>query len=331
MKNKITFAAFLMFSIITIVNGQEQEELPSGKPIAKIFADYRNQLNGEGSFRGFGVSRAFIGYSYKTDNRLSAQILLDIGAPLRNEEVTYRRYAFIRNAFISYKMEKLTLTAGITDGRGHVEPLAFWGKRYIANTFLLINRYMDVADIGIIADYSISSTVTVNVQLMNGEGYTNIQNDSTILYGAGITIKPAGGFVLRFFGDTYSNGLDRKNTFSSFAGFKHTKFAIGAEFNYKTDFDWTDSHNVYGFSVLSSFYLNDHFELYARYDKSSSVIIEGEQDPWNILNDGSLLISGIQYTYSKHLRLAISYQGWSPSSGETPRWDFIQANAEFKF
>jgi hypothetical protein len=331
MNIRIITASLILAAVFTTGNAQQNEELPAGKPIAKIYADYRHQLNGAGSFTGFGVSRAFLGYSYKVDSHLSAQIILDIASPLRNEENTFRRYAFIRNAFIAYRFENLTITAGISDGRGHVEPNNFWGKRYISRPFLLNYFYTIVADIGIIADYSISNTVSFNLQVMNGEGFTNIQNDSTLLYGAGVTVRPSDRFVARFFADTYKKGEARKNTLATFAGYKHDKFSLGAEFNYKTDYDWTDSHNVYGYSIMASYYLGDHFELFCRYDRSSSVILEGEQDPWNILRDGSLLISGIQYTLSKHLRLALDYQGWTPLSAETPRWDYIQANVEFKF
>lgn len=324
----ITITTVLLFFQSVVI---AQDTIPSGKPIAIIYSDYRQQLNGDGSFAGFGVSRAFIGYSYKIDNHLSARILLDIGDPLRNEEVSSKRYSYLRNALIAYRMEKLTLTFGITDGRGHKEPLVFWNKRYLARTFLLNFKYMEVADIGLIADYKISPMVSIDAQVMNGEGFTNIQNDNSLLYGAGITVRPENGLIFRFFCDTYSRVDATKNTFASFAGYTSSRFSLGFEFNYKTDFDWIDSHNVYGFSAMGAINLTPDIELFGRYDRSSSVIPGSEQEPWNFEKDGSLIITGIQYTLSKHLRFAVDYQGWTPWSESTPRWDYLQLNAEFVF
>lgn len=330
---RISFRIVLTIILGYFITGSlnSQEITPSGKPIGKIYADFRQQINGESSYHGFAVTRAFIGYAYRVDKNLSAQVLLDIGDPLSNEEISSKRYTYIRNAFISYNLNNLTLTFGVTDGIGHREPLVFWGKRYLSPPFLLNYRYVNIADIGLIADYSISPMLSFDFMIMNGEGFTNIQADNSFLYGAGVTFKPVDGFILRLFGDTYKNDEAVKNTVASFAGYKNSRFSLGVEYNYKTDFDWTDQHNVFGYSAMGSYYLSDKFELFARYDRSASVTPEGETDPWNLLKDGSLIVTGVQFKQSKNLKLSINYQGWTPKSDETLRWDFIQCNLEFQF
>lgn len=309
-----------------------QETYPSGRPIASIFADYRHQVNGEESIRAFEITRVFLGYSYIIDSHLSAQIILDISDPFYFENISPKRYANIRNAFLSYKLDKLTITAGIADGKGQVASRDFWGKRYVAKPFLVNYGYIFPADIGIVADFQLSNSIGIDAQIFNGEGYARIQSDNRFLYGAGITMKPVEGVVLRLFCDHYKGEEATKNTFASFAGIRNQKLSVGIEFNYKTDFDWVDSHDVYGASITGSLNITERFELFGRYDRALSVIPDGEFKPWNAENDGSLAVAGIQYKQSKHLKFAFNYQGWTPYlKFSTFGWDFLLLSAEFKF
>ena len=81
---------------------------------------------------------------------------------------------------------------------------------------------------------------------MNGQGFTSFDKEKSLLFGAGVTVKPFTDFIIRVFGDRYKRDDSVKNTFASFAGYKNSRFSLGVEYNYKTDFDWTDNHNVYG-------------------------------------------------------------------------------------
>lgn len=331
MNQKLSGFVILLISILISGNLIAQEEAPSGKAIGIIYADYRQQLNGDGSFKGFEVTRAYLGYDYKIDSHLSARVILDIGDPMSNEDVSTKRYYYLRNAYISYKYGKLDLTMGISDGLGHTESKDIWNKRYLSRPFLLEYKYMHIADIGVTAVFQASPLISIEAQVMNGEGFTNIQNDNSLLYGAGMTVRPIEGLSFKLFADTYSREDARKNTLTSFAGYTNIRFSVGFEFNYKTDFDWTDTHNVFGYSAVASYNFTDNWQIFGRYDNSSSVIPDGETVPWNINEDGRLVIGGVQYKISSHLRFALNYQGWTPAAIEDSRWDYLQVNAEFKF
>jgi hypothetical protein len=332
MINKKSHLTILLITFLSVSNTLfTQDSTPGGKPIARIFADYKQQLNSTTPYHGFGLTRAFFGYDYNIDNRLSARVLIDVGSPLSTDELSAKRYSYLRNAYISYRVEDFSITLGITDGLGHAGPNDFWAKRYISKPFLLQNNYMKVADIGLIADYRLSPIISFDAQIFNGEGYTNIQNDNSLLFGAGITIKPSEELTFRLFGDIYNQQTVYSNTIASFAGYKNSRFSLGLEYNYKTNINNTLEHHIFGFSTMASYYLSQKFELFGRYDLSSSVIPPGDIDQWNILNDGSLIITGLQFTHSQYLRISLNYQGWSPISSTVPGSDYIQINVDFKF
>lgn len=321
----LIFGISLLLPIIT----SGQDEVPGGKALGRIFADYRQQLNGEDSFRGFNVKRAYIGYKYTYDSKISAQIILDIGKPLA---IDNKRYAFIKNALIEYKASsKLTLSGGITEVKGSSLPNSYWGRKYVIQPFLLENKFMNSADLGFTIDYKVSDIFSVDLGVFNGEGYAMIQNDNILQYAAGLTITPVSGLALRLYGDIYKDEDASRNTIAGFAGYKTSKFMLGAEYSYRTDIDMTDSHNIFGYSAIASLNITPKVDLFGRYDILSSVILDGETDPWNIPNDGSLIVGGIQYSYAKYIKLSLNYQGWTPDDSSEERTDYIQLNALFRF
>ncbi len=321
----LIFGISLLLPIIT----SGQDEVPGGQTLARIFADYRQQLNGEDSFRGFNVKRAYIGYKYTYDSKISAQIILDIGKPLA---IDNKRYAFIKNALIEYKANsKLTLSGGITEVKGSSLPNSYWGRKYIIHPFLLEHKFVNSADLGFTMDYKFSDILSIDLGVFNGEGYSMIQNDNILQYAAGLTITPASGLAIRLYGDMYKDEDTSRNTIAGFAGLKNSDFMIGIEYSYKTDIDMTDSHNIYAYSAIASVNIAPKTDLFGRYDKLSSVVLDSDTDPWNISNDGSLIVGGIQYSYAKYIRLSLNYQGWTPDDSSEERTDYIQVNVLFRF
>ena len=331
----MTFRNILIILVTALISGnislRAQDEYPLGRVTGKLYIDYRQQLNGEGSYHGFSNTRSFLGYEYKADSKLSAMILLDIGDPLSTGDVSSKRYFYIRNAYITYTNNKLNIRAGITDGTGHKVQLAGWGKRYIMRSFLLQYRFLNVADIGMVASYNISPVITLDAEIFNGEGYTNIQADNSLLYGAGLTIRPANEIVVRLFADTYSHEGINSQTISSFVRYSNDKFSVAAEYDYKSDFDLSDGHNAYGYSVMGDYNAGLRINLFMRLDRLMSTKTGAEDLPWNIARDGQMIITGVEYKYSQNLRFSLSYQGWKPADDTMTHSDFLQANLEFKF
>lgn len=321
----------LLISLFAISNLFSQESYPSGKPIGRIFVDFKYSLDKDIDYKGFGAERGWLGYKYLIDEHFSAQVIIDIGKPLGTADLSTKRYAFFRNALVSYNMDKLTVSVGITDTRSSKAELKLWGKRYLSRPFLLNYNFTIIADIGIVVDYNISDIVSIDASILNGEGYTEIEADNSQLYSIGISLTPVKGLTLRAYADTYKGDEAVKNTLAATGGYQHEKFTLAFGYNYKTDFDWTDGNNTGGFTTFGAINLSPKMELFGRYDMLKSVSLEGETEGWNIDNDGSLIVTGVQYKIRKQIKASLNYQAWSPASSSSVSWSYIQANMEFRF
>jgi hypothetical protein len=329
MKKKFPVVIFLMFTFVSLMAQNIQN---TGRPTAEIFTDFHYNLAGGTNTTGFSLNRAYFGYNYIVDEYFSANIKLNIGTPedLAPGAVD-KRYAFFREASITYSKEKLNLTFGMTTTRLFDYQQKFWGKRYIANTYQSINGYGYVADLGIIADYKFNDIIEVDISLMNGEGYTRLQLDNVLKSSVGITVTPVKGMALR----TYTDVLKTKGlwqaTIIGFAGFKNEKVTIGGEISYKSNLDLIGGHHAWGISGTGAVSLTKKIEFFTRYDYSTSVIAPGDATQWNLAKDGRLLVTGFQYTFNKIVKIAVDYQATFPTDKTRSFSDLIFINTLFKF
>ncbi len=325
----------LIIITIILLSGNyilSQNNVPPGKPVVEIFTDFHYSLKPEVSTTGFSVNRAYFGYTYYADQNFSANIKLNIGNPddVRPDNEP-RRYAYFREGSVTYSKDKLNLTIGMTTARLFDFQQKFWGKRYLANTYQSINNYGVVADLGVVADYKFSDLIDVDVTLMNGEGYYNIQRDNSLKPSLGITITPPNGMAFRTYGDIIKVENLWQTTLICFAGFKNDLLTIGGEFSYKSNLDRIEGHNAYGFSATGAVSLTKKIEVFTRYDYSTSVTVPGEDVQWNIAKDGEFLITGFQYTFNKTVKIALDYQGKFPKDTARPFAGLIYLNTLFKF
>lgn len=99
------------------------------KPIAEIFTDFHFNFNDTSHTTGFEVNRAHLGYKFLSDNHFAGTLIVNIGTPDDLAPGSKpRRYAYFREASISYSDEKLTILFGITGTRLFDFQQKFWGK-----------------------------------------------------------------------------------------------------------------------------------------------------------------------------------------------------------
>jgi hypothetical protein len=301
-------------------------------PITEIFTDFHLNLNDTSKTSGFSLNRAYLGYNFTPENNFSGTVIINAGTP---EDLAPgskpKRYAYIREASISYSNEKLKITFGITGTRLFDFQQRFWGKRYIANTYQSINGYGFVADLGIVVDYQISDILKADFTLMNGEGYNNIQIDNSLRSSAGFTLTADNGFAIRIFGDIAHVKNLWQPMFLAFAGFTNNRITIGTEITYKSNLDLIEGHHAWGISGTGAVRLAEKTELFARYDYSTSVHVSEISQKWNYLNDGTFLVLGLQHEFNENVKIALDYQGTHPYDIEQQRSDAIFVNALFKF
>lgn len=85
---------------------------------------------------------------------------------------------------------------------------------------------------------------------------------------------------------------------AAFAGYKHEKFSIGAEYNHMLNAAYADNANQYGYSVFGSVKVAKFADIYARFDDLYS------NDDWNIAKDEQVAILGAQFKLGKYVKIA---------------------------
>lgn len=330
MDKRIFTLLFLSGILCQVLNSQVVES--NGKAIAEIFTDFHYVLNDSAKRTGFDMNRAHLGYNFLPGGDFSSTIIVNIGSPIDLAEGSVpKRYAFFREASICYTKEKLTINFGIVNTRIFDFQQRFWGKRYLGPEFQAAYGYGYVADLGVVIDYKINDILKVDLSVLNGEGYTNIQTDNSLKTSVGLLITTPNKVSVRLYGDIMRPAGVTQTTLIAFAGYKNDKFSLGGEASYKSNLDLTKGHNVWGLSATGSFFLYEKSELFVRYDYTASVVVPGEELQWAYLKDGSYLIAGFQHNLSNNLKMALNYRKTFPYSTDKQSTDAIYLNAMFRF
>lgn len=330
MTKRLLSILILIISFCQILNSQSV--VSQGKPVAEIFTDFHYNPNDTTKTTGFGINRAHLGYNYTPEGNFSALIMINIGSPedLADGAVP-KRYGYFREASVTYQKEKLKLYFGMVSTRYADFQQGFWGKRYLGPEFQANYPYGSVADLGIVIDYKLSDLLKVDLSLLNGKGYTNIQLDNSLKTAFGLTISTPNKIFVRLYGDIMKPQGVMQTTLIMFAGTKNSLFSFGAEASYKTKLDLINGHDIWGISATGSIFLNDKSEIFARYDYAASVIVPDEALQWNYKKDNTYFIGGVQYKLSDNLKIALNFRRLNPYNPGQKTTDAVYLNAHFKF
>jgi hypothetical protein len=77
-----------------------------------------------------------------------------------------------------------------------------------------------------------------------------------------------------------------------------------------------------------SYDIADRFEIFGRYDRLSSNTPPGFTQPWNLVDDGSAIIAGVQFQPIEQVKLALNYQDWVPFAANMGNLSYIFINLE---
>ncbi len=320
---------------LTLSAGQlsAQEEtgspgFPQGSPVIRIFANLHAGLTDADPSKAFEVRRAYIGYKYKFDPHFSTELKLDIGSPEEiSEFARLRRYAYFKTAALYWDKNKWTIKAGIIDTEHYRRQEKYWKHRYIYKSFQDEHRFGPKADLGTTVIFRPLKQLELGASLMNGEGYTNLQQDNPFKVSFAASYYPIERILLRVYYDFIDQDV-WQSTLSTFAAYRHKKITGGAEYNRKGNRSFRQDHNQTGLSAYLSYDINDKFEVFGRYDWLSSNQPPEYENPWNLQNDGSAIIAGIQFMPIKHVKLALNYQDWVPYASNLANMAYIFINLE---
>ncbi|MFA6403325.1 MAG: hypothetical protein WCX31_17130 [Salinivirgaceae bacterium] len=118
---------------------------------------------------------------------------------------------------------------------------------------------------------------------------------------------------------------------ASFVGVMFNKFSVGGEYNYQWNNKSENDHDMYGYSFYGTYQLASKLKLFGRYDHVFSNTLEGEINPWNLSNDGSTIITGIEFSPIKNTQIAIDYQDKIAYAENGTDLHFVYVNLQFSF
>ncbi len=298
---------------------------PSGRPMFKIFSNYHSTFSDGKTLNAFEITRAYLGYQHSFSQNWSGKLILDVGNPKDNGG--HEMAAYVKNAMLSYRKDALSVNFGLISTTSFKTMERFWGYRYMLKSFQDEFKFGSSADIGINAVYQFNDIISADLIIMNGEGYKKIEADSIFAVGAGITLKPVDGLVLRAYYETTTReeyGIKRQNTMSFFLGYAIESFSIGAEYNDQSNNKKTQGMDWNGYSAYTS-YRFDKSKIFVRVDKLDS------KGSWNMKTDGTHFIAGAEFNPVKGVKITPNYRHYSTDVIGGVNVDQLFVNCEINF
>ncbi len=300
---------------------------PGGKPFALVFSNVNYSFSNAGNSMAFELTRVYLGYEYFFSKNISSKVNIDIADPgIGKLQMT----AFIKNAFVQYKNYNFSARMGMIGTDQYSLQEKQWGYRYIYKSFQDAYNFGPSADLGAAFEYSPLKNISLDLSVLNGEGYKKIQSDSTFKTSFGLTIKPFKGFIIRGYYDIMKKSYGQTSA-SLYAGYSIRNFKTGVEYNIQKNNGMINTHDFSGISVYASVGLAGKFSIFSRYDYIGSVTPDNATEPWNMIKDGELFIAGFDYSPVAGVKIAPAFIGWSPSDDSKPFTSTFALNIELRF
>ncbi len=328
MKKITIFIAIIVFTYLSTQAQNEKEQYkPNGKAFVRIFSNFHYTFSDGTSSSAFEIERAYLGYDFNLSENFSGKINFDVGNPGNGK---LEMVAYLKNAYISYSIDKFSVTMGMITTTAFKQQEEFWGYRYIEKSFQDASKMGSSADLGITASYKFADWLSADVILINGEGYKLIQADNKYKAGLGATITPVKNLKIRGYYDIWGN-VNIQSTFAAFVGYDFGKASIGAEYNLQQNNENVAGKDFSGYSVYATVKPFKNFKVFGRYDNLSSTTLEGEAAAWNLSKDGGLLIAGIEYQPVKGLKISPNYRMFNHADKEKKPINYFYISCDIKF
>ena len=301
-----------------------QKKEKKGSAIITVFSDFHTGFGRVNDDRGFDLDRAYIGYQYNLPHGLQLKAVMDFGQSDRVED--YQRIGYIKNAQITWKHGKWTLNAGLVSTTQFKTQEDFWGKRYVMKSFQDQYKFGSSADLAVSAAYKFNDVISADVILANGEGYKKVQVKDGLQYGAGVTLIPVEGLLVRAYGsfnEASEDGMKGITNVVAFVGYKNSSFSIGTEYNWQSNARNVAGNDQQGVSAYASVRFNKHVGMFGRWDWLDS------KNGWNKDSDGMAGVLGAEFRLGKYIKLAPNFRIWSPKADGVDNSGYFYLNASF--
>ena len=260
-KISLLFVSLFCFSSFSF--SQSDDFTPGGKPFMKIFTNYHSSFTDGKAASAFEVNRVYLGYEYAFSNTLSAKANIDVGDPgVGKLEMT----TYLKNAFLKYQNNNFTAEFGLISTTQFKAQEKVWGYRYIEKSFQDAYKFNASADLGLSLSYRFNELISTDFIITNGEGYKNLQSDSTFRSGFGLTLHPMENLTARLYYD-FSTKVNTQSSMAAFISYTAKNFTVGAEYNKQFHVNFTDSRDMSGTSFYATLRAGKKLKVFARYDQ----------------------------------------------------------------
>ncbi|WP_288087831.1 hypothetical protein [Bacteroides acidifaciens] len=329
---KIVLFIISLFIGFEVCSAQKAEQtFPiTGKPILTVFTNYKAGLGNVNNVSGFNLDRAFVGYEGFFAKGFSAKIVMNVETQSDDNGNT-KFNGYLKNAQVDWRGYVFFVSAGLVNLKQFSEQENCWGHRYVFKSFQEEYGIVFCEDIGLVAGYEFSPVISADIAFTNGEGRKFKNMDNRYKYGAGITLKPLKGLILRLYGDIYDipkyledNMVKRDKQYSiaSFAGYANKYFSIGAEYNRVFNYKFDSKQDANGYSAYTTINITPKMHIYGRFDYFDTA------GNMKYDNEGHAIICGFEYSPIKQIRISPNYQSWKSSKGK--RENFLLLSVECK-
>ena len=317
---KIILALSAAFLTVLSVNAQD------GKASAKIFSNFNYDLSSkenETAFKEFEIKRSYLGYSYKINDKFSTKITFDVGSNSSGSSYT----AFLKIASLKWApSENISFNFGMIGTKNFKFMEKSWGRRYIDKSAQDKYKWANSADVGASIDYKISDNLSVDIQILNGEGYKNTQSSNGLLRGgAGLSYTIMNNLALRVHQDmlprsSYDDMSLTQTITTTAIAYSTENMKIGVEKDMMKNSDNVKDAEQNLMSIYGAYNISDNYTVFARYDDASETNEEG-----------SYTIYGIERKMAKGVTIALNMQSWTNSAEGSEAENTLFLNLEYKF
>ena len=327
---KLIFTILVVFFSVDIFT----QDTNKGDIFSTIFWNYNADLSSDASKKNsFEVKRVYLGYKFKIDDKISAKVTFDIGKNSSGSNYA----AFLKTAQIDWSLkDNFKLSFGMIGNKQFKYQESIWGYRYLYKTFQDENKFGSSADLGVNGEIKVSENLKMNLFMLNGEGYKNIQDDDGYMkIGGNLIYEISNGLSLKLYYDS-EPGNDEFNVTNVgyFIGYDKNKTRVGLEYNKINNAKSYNSpsldNNLSGFSGYISQNFSENSSVFFRYDSLESNIVSGSSEPWNSVEDGKLMIFGYEYVVTKGFKLNLNYRNYNYNDNSINNKSMVFINAEIK-
>jgi hypothetical protein len=301
---------------------------PNGKPLVTIYSDARYNIQDGKTNPAFELSRAYFGYVYNFSPNFSSKVVFDVSntAGLSPSSFT----AYVKNAFGEYANKFIKVDFGMIGTSAFNLQESTWGKRYLLKSFQDLNGYSSSADLGVSAKLQLTPQLSVDAQILNGEGYQKVQADSTVKVALGLTYEPVKNLFVRVYGDYMKKNVAQK-TFNAFVSYVGKDFTLAGEYNIQKGNKMVSDHDLTGLSFWGTYKASKVMSIFGRFDNLTSNTLAGATSNWNASKDGQLYAAGLEFFPVKGVIISPNVQYSDPKLATAKSATSLLMNVSLSF